>query len=295
MTASPALVAVNLLGYVEHPVSGPGPYRVGRDGTPYLPVGDGGIVLGVGLGDGVFAHHGDHVAGGVCVVHPDAAARAALTAYSCIGDIAVVRTGAQQGRHGVVIGKRGEEGRVVVSFPPEVLAGLRPDDQVSVRTEGQGLRLAGAERVTVHNIRRQVIDHLPVEVGDGAVRVGVRCALPSKLMGNGIGRPAVQWCLDLQVDEHTAGAHQAAGMALGDLVAVTDVDSRWNIGLRRGWTTVGAVVHGGSPLPGHGPGITPLFTGPPGSITIAADESAHRGLTSAVIEEVLIATGNLGR
>jgi hypothetical protein len=37
-------VAVNVLGVVEHPTSGPGPYRVGRDGVPYLPVGDGGIV-----------------------------------------------------------------------------------------------------------------------------------------------------------------------------------------------------------------------------------------------------------
>ena len=34
-------VAVNLLGVIEHPVLGDGPYRIDVDGHPYLPVGDG--------------------------------------------------------------------------------------------------------------------------------------------------------------------------------------------------------------------------------------------------------------
>ena len=48
----PALrpVAVNLLGVVEHPVLDGGPWRIGRNGTPYVPLGDGGIVLGLELG-----------------------------------------------------------------------------------------------------------------------------------------------------------------------------------------------------------------------------------------------------
>ncbi len=286
MTVPLAPVAVNVVGHVEHPVSGLSPYRVGRDGAPYLPVGDGGIVLGVGLGDGVFAHLGDHISAGVCLVHPDPAARAALTGYSCIGDIAQVRTGTQAGASGVVIGKRGEEGRVVVHFEDAVMAGLRPGDQVSVRAEGQGLVIDGAGAVTVHNIRRDVIDVLPVEVTSAALGVGVRCQVPSKLMGNGIGRPSVQWCLDLQLDESTAATHHAGDLALGDLVAVSDVDARWNIGRRRDWTTVGVVVHGGSPLPGHGPGVTPLFTGPPGSIDVRVEGTGHLGLTQQSVEEV---------
>ena len=49
-----APVAVNLLGQVEHPAFGDSPYRIDVDGVPYVPVGDGGLVLGVRLGDSVF-------------------------------------------------------------------------------------------------------------------------------------------------------------------------------------------------------------------------------------------------
>ena len=45
---------------------------------------------------------------------------------------------------------------------------------------------------------------------------------------------------------------------LGVLVAVTGLDARHDMGYRSGWLTVGVVVHGTSPLPGHGPGITPI-------------------------------------
>jgi len=68
-------VAVNMLGVVEHPVLGDTPYRVDADGRPYLPVGDGGLVLGVRLGDPVAGLAGDHVAPGACLVHPEPAAR----------------------------------------------------------------------------------------------------------------------------------------------------------------------------------------------------------------------------
>ena len=44
-------VAVNLAGVAEAPAMGTTPYRIDVDGHPYVPVGDGGIVLGVALGD----------------------------------------------------------------------------------------------------------------------------------------------------------------------------------------------------------------------------------------------------
>jgi hypothetical protein len=168
---------------------------------------------------------------------------------------------------------------------------------VSVRAEGQGLAIDGADGVRVHNVRRELLDLLPVRAMErdrpaepdrpGAeLRVGVRCALPSKLMGNGIGRPAVQWCLDLQLDERTAGRYQADRLALGDLVALTDVDARWNIGFRRGWTTIGLVVHCSSPLPGHGPGIDVLLTGPAEAFALDVDPAGHTGVTEAVLAEL---------
>ena len=60
MTSEPRPVAVNLLGVVEHPVLDGGPWRIDRDGAPYVPLGDGGIVLDLQLGDSVFGLAGDH-------------------------------------------------------------------------------------------------------------------------------------------------------------------------------------------------------------------------------------------
>ncbi len=281
MTAQLDAVAVNLLGSVEHPELGDSPYRVDADGNPYVPVGDGGIVLGLALGDSVFALDGDHAAPGACLVHNDEAARHALVLYSCIGNEAVVRTGAAAGAAGVVLGKRGEAGRVITGFGPADLARMRPGDQVSVRGLGQGFRPAWLPAgVAIMNLDPGLVTGLPVEAGTGGeVTVGVRTVLPAKLAGNGLGRPAGGWDLDLQV-----GAGDGQDVRLGDLVAIEDIDSRYNMGYRRGWVSVGIVVHGASPLPGHGPGMTPILTGPRSALVTVADPDGHAGLTAALLK-----------
>jgi hypothetical protein len=281
-------VSVNLLGVVEHPVLGDGPYRIDADGRPYLPVGDGGIVLGLQLGDSVFARSADHAAPGACLVHPDPAARHALAVYSCIGNQVKVRTGHSAGARGVVIGKRGEAGRVIAAFRPAELAAMRPSDQVSVRACGQGSRPAGfPAELTVLNIDPGLFDILPMvrtpPAGGDRVSVGVRCSVPSKLAGNGLGRPAVSWDLDLQLPAPEPGSG-AGDVLLGDFVAITDIDARFNMGYRRGWVTVGIVVHGASPQPGHGPGITPILTGPARVLEIREEAAGHLGLTAAMLK-----------
>lgn len=289
-TLSPASlrpVSVNLLGVVEHPVLGNGPYLIDADGHPYLPVGDGGIVLGLQLGDPVFARKADHAAPGACLVHPDPAARHALVTYSCIGNQVKVRTGHAAGARGVVIGKRGEEGRVIAAFRPAELAAMRPSDEVSVRASGQGSRPDGfPASLTVLNIDPGLFAILPMvrprATGDGPVSVGVRCSVPSKLVGNGLGRPAVSWDIDLQLPPPEPGGD--GGLLLGDFVAVTDIDARFNVGYRRGWVTVGVAVHGSSPLPGHGPGITPILTGPAGVLEIRHEGASHVGLTAPMLK-----------
>ncbi len=279
-------VAVNVLGVVEHPALGDTPYRVDADGRPYLPVGDGGLVLGVRLGDPVSAVAGDHVAPGACLVHPEPAARHALVSYGCIGNPAEVRTGRAAGARGVVLGKRGEDGRLITGFRQPDLARMRPGDQVTVRASGQGWRHTGVPpEVVVLNAAPGLLAALPVAwQGHGPMTVGVRAALPSKLAGNGIGRPAAAWDLDLQLGTGAAGEGQPPGadrLLLGDLVAVTDLDARHNMGFRRGWLTVGVVVHGASPMPGHGPGLTPILTGPAAALCAVPDAAGHRGLTES--------------
>lgn len=279
-----APVAVNLLGVVEHPTIDGGPYRIDADGRPYVPVGDGGIVLGLELGDPVFGLVADHAAPGACLVHPDPAARHALATYACIGNPVTVRTGRAAGAHGAVAGKRGEDGRVITVFRPGDLAGMRPGDQVSVRASGQGYQPPGLPGgVVMMNADPGLLDLLPSvqlagAASDGAtLTVGVRCTVPSKLAGNGLGRPAASWDIDLQL---------APGpeVLLGDLVAVADLDTRWNMGYRRGFVTVGVVVHGSSPQPGHGPGITPILSGPATALTVTPDVAGHVGLTATALK-----------
>ncbi|HEY5399084.1 MAG TPA: DUF4438 domain-containing protein [Trebonia sp.] len=279
--ATPAglrLVDVNLAATVEQGCVGTDPYRIDADGAPYVPVGDGGIVLGVRLGDGVWEHPGDHVAPGACLTHQDPAAGYALAAQACIGNPVTVRSGAAAGRAGVVIGKRGEGGRVIAAFPQDTLRLLRPGDQVAVRSRGTGAAdpLPG---VTIRNIDPALLAVLPVTFGPGTLTVGVRAQLPSKLVGNGIGRPTPMWDLDLQLTPASARGHDAAGLRLGDLVAIADLDTRFNAGYRRGWITIGLVVHGGSPQPGHGPGVTAILTGPAGSLLARPDPAGHHGLS----------------
>jgi hypothetical protein len=293
---TPALrpVAVNLLGVVEQPEFGQTPYQVDWDGRSYVPAGDGGIVLGVRLGESVFGWDADHAAPGACLVHPDQAARHALAIYCCIGNQAVVRTGRAAGARGVVLGKRGELGRVITAFAQDDLARMRPADQVAVRACGQGWRPPGfPAEVTVANLDPAALDVLPVltDSAGGTVTAGVRMTVPSKLAGNGIGRPAAGWDLDLQLrapaDDPADG--DTTDLLLGDLVAVSDLDTRYNMGYRRGWLTVGVVVHGASPQPGHGPGITPILSGPAGALRVQPDPAGHTGLTEAALQRLTAA------
>jgi hypothetical protein len=55
--------------------------------------------------------------------------------------------------------------------------------------------------------------------------------------------------------------------------------------------SVGLVVHGGSPQPGHGPGVTVIATGPGSAFAVRADAAGHRGLTEAAVASVASAAG----
>lgn len=277
----PRVVATNLAAVVETPQLDAGPYRIDADGRPYVPVGDGGVVLGVRLGDGAYATDTDHAAPGACLVHPDPAARHALTALSCLGNPVRVGGGAAAGAGGVVLGKRGEQGRVIACFADDVLARLAPGDAVAVRGFGQGAALPAPvtrHGVQMMNVSPAALSLLPVHVDGDVVHASVRAAVPSHVAGNGIGRPAHQWDVDLQVDDRTAAGVGLDTLLLGDLVAVRDLDVRHNAGYRRDWVTVGIVVHGGSPQPGHGPGLMPMLCGPRDAVQVSCDPDGHRGL-----------------
>ncbi|GLZ40867.1 DUF4438 domain-containing protein [Actinokineospora sp. NBRC 105648] len=267
------MITTNLTGVVETPTMAAYPYLVGRDGAAYVPTGGAGVVLGIRLGDSVFAYDADHAAPGATLVHPDPAARHALTAFACLGNEAVVRTGPAAGAEGRVLGKRGELGRVITLFDQDVLATLRPDDQVLIRAVGQG---APPAEVTVLNVDPSLLPAL-------TDRLSVRARVPSELVGNGIGRPAHQWDLDIQLDPDTAPRWHAEDLRIGDLLCIDDIDVRYGTGRRKGWVTVAVVVHGSSPLPGHGPGAMPILCGPADRLPVEVEPDTHVGVTAALL------------
>ena len=242
------------------------------------------MVLGLRLGDSVFAHAGDHAAPGACLVHPHDDARRALVGLACLGNRVTVRTGDAIGAIGAVLGKRGGGERVIAVFAPEVLVRLRPNDQVAITSRGQGAPSPRSDVIQM-NIAPQARSLLGIETKDGLITVGVRTTLPNRQVGNGIGRPMAMWDVDLQVDAQ----HSAAGLCLGDVVAITDLDARTNAGYRRGWMSIGVVVHGASPQPGHGPGVTIVLSGPATSFLVHDEGAQHQGLT----EERLLSIAGL--
>ncbi len=285
MTA-PTMLAMNLTGVIEAPGMDSVPYLIGADGRPYLPIGDGGVVLGVALGDSVFGFDAEHASPAVTLVHSDQAARHALTAFGCLGNPVTVRSGAAAGEVGTVLGKRGEAGQLLVWFPPEVLARLTPGDSMVIRAFGQGATLpAGLARqgARLLNVAPALLARLPVTLADGAVECAVRGAVASKLIGNGIGRPAQQWSLDLQVDSGAAPLWELSRLAVGDLIAVHNLDVRHNAGYRFGWSTVGVTVTTASPRPGNGPQVMPILCLPTASLALTVRPVDHVGVTAAML------------
>jgi hypothetical protein len=281
------LISNNLLGVAEAATLTPMvAYRIDRDGHPYVPIGDGGVVLGVKLGDSVFSTDTDHVAPGVTLVHSDPAARFALTAYACVGNRVTILSGAAAGAHGRVLGKRGESGRVIAGFADDVLRTILPGDRMSVRSTGQGFRPDGlAASIETMNIDPALFELLPIDTANGVTTVSTVAVLPSSVCGNGIGRPAQMWDVDLAVVDGSPVLN-GLDLSLGDLVAIENLDVRHNMGYRRDWLTVGIICHGGSPLPGHGPGLVPVLCGPKSALH-ASVIPANSALRPAVTESML--------
>jgi hypothetical protein len=193
----------------------------------------------------------------------------------------VVRSGDAAGAVGAVLGKRGGGQRVIAVFPQKVLASLRPGDHVAVTSRGQGATtpVVGVSQL---NVVPEALGPLGITVHGDAIEVRVRATLASRTIGNGIGRPMAMWDVDVQVN---ASDSATRGLCLGDLVAITDLDARYNAGYRKGFLSVGVVVHGASPQPGHGPGVTVVLSGPKEAFVVQEERNNYRGLS----EERLLA------
>lgn len=265
------LVAVVVQGQIAHPIARANPYRIGYDGVPRVLPGTGGIVLNRRIGDPCVGLAGDHIEPGVALHHngrevvgPRDGPNTALLTCACVGNVARVISGPCTGQTGWVTGKHGGINHVLVDFPARVLARLEIGNRIQIVSHGLGLRLQDHPAVDVLNCAPGLLGRWGLVERDGRLQVPVTHLVPSRLMGSGLGKSSAwRGDYDIQLADRAARERYRLGsLRFGDFVAITDADVRRGPIYRAGRVTIGVIVHGDSTVAGHGPGVTPLLTGP---------------------------------
>jgi len=262
---------VAVAGQIAHPVGAANPYRIGNDGVPRVLPATGGIVLNHRVGDRCVGLAGDHIEPGVAlhnnsreVVGARNGPNRALITYACVGNRARVISGPCAGHWGLVTGKHGGVDHVIADFPPAVLRRLNIGDRIQIYSCGLGLRLPDHPDVAVFNCAPSLLMRWGIAERAGALEAPVTHIIPARIMGSGLGKNTV-WRGDYDIqlfDEDTRRRYHLGSLRFGDMVAIRDADTSFGPSYRQGWITLGVIVHGDSTASGHGPGVTPLLSGP---------------------------------
>ncbi|TPE53245.1 DUF4438 domain-containing protein [Amaricoccus solimangrovi] len=278
------LATIAVLGRVTPPLSKGSPYRIGQDGVARVLPGPGGITLSHRIGDRCVGIAADHLEPAVSIRAtgktegpvPDAANRG-LNLLACVGNAARVVSGPAAGAKGLVTGKHGGVGHVIVDFPREPMRRMRVGDMVQIAATGQGLRLPNFPEVAAMNADPGLIARMGILVEGGRLLVPVTHLVPAALMGSGLGRGSASLgdC-DIQLFDHEAVERFRLGsLRFGDIVAILDTEGRHGRSYARRHVTIGVVVHSDSTVSGHGPGVTALLSGPAGRLRPRHDPNAN--------------------
>ena len=264
------LVIITVAGKIAHPTGRRSPYRIGQDGVPRILPGTGGIVINHRVGDRCVGLAGDHVEPGVSVRNDQRAIKGekqgqnlALNTYACVGNTALVLDGPCRGKKGVVTGKHGGVGHVLVDFPMAVLTRLRIGDAIQIYAHGLGLRFPDFPGLAVYNCAPRLIKHWGLRALGEKIQAPVTHLIPAAVMGSGLGRDNVaRGDYDIQLfDTQIRERFRLDSLRFGYFVAISHADSRFGRAYHRGHMTIGIVVHSDSTGSGHGPGVVTLITG----------------------------------
>lgn len=266
------IVAVSVAGQVANPVlSGlpAEPYRLDADGKAFLWPTFGGIVYNVSVGDSAYGWSGDCIHPSVSIAHPDANKNRGLNVFACVGNAAMIVSGAAKGAKGTVTGKSGRfSDQVIIHFDVETRRKIAVDDRILVRAEGVGLAVPEFPDVTFKSLAPALFDLLPQRVEDDTLKIGTVATIPPHFVGAGAGLTSEGGSLHIQSTDRTALAeHGLDSLRLGDVVAFQDTDSRYNHGYLRGAMSIGIVGQTDGPRAGYGPGVTIVMTSPAGQLS----------------------------
>ncbi|MEE4118379.1 MAG: DUF4438 domain-containing protein [Paracoccaceae bacterium] len=265
------IVAVSVVGHVANPqLSGlpAEPYRLDAQGRAFLWPTFGGIVYNVSVGDSAFGWAGDCIHPSVSIAHPDANKNRGLNVFACVGNEAMVVSGAAQGAKGVVTGKSGRfSEQVIIHFDVATRRKLAVDDRILVRSEGVGLAAPDFPDVVIKSLAPSLFDLLPKKAEGGTLKIGTVATVPPHFVGAGAGLTSEGGSLHIQsTDRKALAEHGLDKLRLGDVVAIQDTDSRYNHGYLRGAMSIGIVGQTDGPRAGYGPGMTVVMTAPAGQL-----------------------------
>lgn len=265
------LVAVSVMGQVANPsLAGlpAEPYRLDAQGRAFLWPTFGGIVYNVTVGDSAFGWSGDCVHPSVSIAHPDANKNRGLNVFACVGNEALIVSGAAKGTRGVVTGKSGRfSDQVIVHFDIETRRRIAVDDRILVKSKGVGLSLPECPEVACKSLSPALFDKLPARLEDGVLKIGGVATVPPHMVGAGAGLTSEGGSLHMQsTDRAELAAHGLDKLRLGDVVAIADTDSRYNHGYLRGAMSIAIVGQTDGPRAGYGPGMTVVMTAPAGQL-----------------------------
>ena len=271
------LVMMSVQGKVDHPGLKGNGYRVGYDGKGRIPIAVGGIVYNYKIGDSCMGIMGDHVEPSVSLKNPSDKENGALQAFSCIGNIAKVISGDAKGDLGYVTGKHGGIDHVMVHFPLETLEKMTCNDQVFIKSFGQGLKLLDYPNVHVMNIDPDLLQKMNIKEENGKLVVPVTHKVPAYLMCSGLGS-ATTMLGDYEImtqDKKVNEELNLNALRFGDVVAIMDHDNTYGPNYHRGAVSVGVICHSDSYTSGHGPGVTVIMAAVNGEIEPVIDENAN--------------------
>ena len=279
-TNASRLVRLSVQGQITPPLQRT-PYRVDREGVPFVLPGTGGIAYNVKVGDPAFGWVGDHVEPGVSTAasidERSGARNQAYNTLTCVGNEAVVISGDAKGAKGIVTGKHGGIEHVIIDFAQEDLEKMVIEDKVLIKAYGLGLELLDYPGITVRNLDPGLLNKLELSEENGRLIVPVAAKIPARLMGSGIGASTTaSGDYDITTtDQEEIKALGIDQLKFGDLVALENSDNRFGRSYRTGALTVGVVVHSDCLVAGHGPGVTTLFTCIDGSLDVRIDAEAN--------------------
>jgi Domain of unknown function (DUF4438) len=273
-TNAESLVEVAVCGEVWPPVGTQNQYKATSEGRSTVTLGMAGICYTARVGDPAFGWEADHLEPGVSLRNKLDGPEHALHYLACIGNDAVVSSGAAAGARGTVTG---EHAHIMVDFPPEEIELLAIGDRVQIRAYGSGLRLLDHPSVQLHKCSPRLLEALRLEDKlDGKLAVPVVTEIPSHLMGSGAELMADYVDQDFMTNDRAEiAAWGLDRLRLGDIVAVQNQDHTWGRGYYEGAVTIGLIIHGDSAWTGHGPGVLDLLTCRDGAIIPLPDPEAN--------------------